>query len=217
MGRQATGGNPLRGGCKVHVDDHINTPSIAEGFQAFQHGLCFVKNSFNSTRRFGMCRFFFRAHCSNNLTAKLRHHLCDVMPHSRRCASDQNFFATQIFVACQMHCLHSGQTWNAHTSTGCKICVVGQLHRLYFRQHNGFGGRAVRTLPLRIPNPNTFAHALLGHTLTHRFNSASAIAVRHHPRVGQGPCTARLHIGRIDTRGGQTHAHLTSARCFEWQ
>jgi hypothetical protein len=42
----------------------------------------------------------------------------------------------------------------------------------------------MRTLPLRIPNPNTLAHTLLCDTLAYRFNDAGTIAVRHHPWIG---------------------------------
>jgi hypothetical protein len=46
------------------------------------------------------------------------------------------------------------------------------------------------SLPLRIPNPNALAKALFSNTLTHSLNDACAIAVRHHPRIGQWSGTA---------------------------
>src|ERR1700736_5858477 len=57
-------------------------------------------------------------------------------------------------------CLKGSECRDAETGSFGVADVFGQQHSLRRRQHDIFGGRAVRPTPLSVPNPHPLANAI---------------------------------------------------------
>src|SRR5262249_49202928 len=68
--------------------------------------------------------------------------------------------------------------------------------------------------PLPVPHPHPFAHARRGNAIAHLVDLAGAVVVGDHARKGDlaREPGAALHVGRIDSGGGELDPHLAAAR-----
>jgi hypothetical protein len=114
--------------------------------------------------------------------------------------------------------MHRGERWNAKASALGIAHTVWQMNGLHAGQDNVFRGRAVRALPLPVPDPDALADASW-RARTDRVDLARTVAVRDDERSDEAaPITAPPHlpVRRIDSGRAQLDPHLPWPRLRGW-
>src|SRR5262249_21237454 len=115
--------------------------------------------------------------------------------------------------------LNGCQCRNAEAGRHLVTNMFGQPHRLSTGNDDVFCSRAVRSLPLPIPDPDALSQAARD-AGSQRVNLPCSITVGNDQRrahASPSATTARLPIRRIDTRGTQAYPHFAWPGFWRWQ